>query len=204
MAVHDPTSYLWWLVSRASGIVALGLVTAAVLLGLSMSTKLMRRPGVGRTLMRLHEHIALVGLGAITVHGLSLLGDPWLRPGLSGLTIPFTMSYRPLFTGLGVLAGYLAALLGLSFYARRRIGVKLWRKLHRATVLVWVFGVIHTLGAGSDAATQWLRAFVLLPAIPVVYLTALRILQSRKPKTSTARAKAPKQSGVAMLAEEGT
>lgn len=178
MTSHDPTPYLWWLASRASGIVALGLVTVAVLIGLTMSTKLLHRPGVGRTLMRLHEHVALVGLFAILVHGLALLGDPWLRPGLGGLTVPFTMSYRPLFTGLGILAGYLAALLGLSFYARRRIGVKLWRRFHRATVFVWLLGVLHTLGAGSDASTQALRAFVLVPAIPIVYLTVLRILQS--------------------------
>lgn len=211
MAAHGLAPYIWWLVSRASGIVALGLVTVAVLLGLTMSTKLMRRPGVGRTLMRLHEHVALVGLVAITVHGLALLGDPWLRPGVKGLTIPFAMSYRPLFTGLGILAGYLAALLGLSFYARRRIGVKLWRRFHRATVLVWVLGAIHTLGAGSDAATQWLRAFVLLPAIPIVYLTVLRILQQRSPKNSVqaakaaqrvVRPKAPAQAGRPALAEE--
>lgn len=193
MAVHDPTPYLWWLVSRASGIVALGLVTFAVLLGLTMSTKLLRRPGVGRTLVRLHEHVALVGLFAIAVHGLALLGDPWLRPGLGGLTIPFTMSYRPLFTGLGILAGYLAALLGLSFYARRRIGVKRWRSLHRATVLVWVLGVVHTLGAGSDAATQALRAFVLLPAIPIVYLTTLRIFQGRAQSARRRRAAASRR-----------
>lgn len=183
MTPHDPSPYLWWLVSRASGIVALGLVTIAVLLGLSMSTKLLRRPGVGRTLMKLHEHVAIVGIGAIGVHGLALLGDPWLRPGLSGLVIPFTMSYRPLFTGLGILAGYLAALLGLSFYVRRRIGVKLWRRLHRATIFVWLLGVLHTMGAGSDASTQALRVFVLLPAIPIVYLTVLRVLQSRRPST---------------------
>lgn len=188
MAPRDPTPYLWWLVSRASGIVALGLITLAVLLGLTMSTKLLRRPGVGRTLVRLHEHVALVGLGAIAVHGLSLLGDPWLHPGAKGLTVPFAMSYRPLFTGLGILGGYLAALLGLSFYARRRIGVKLWRRLHRATVLVWALGVVHTLGAGSDAATQWVRAFVLLPAIPIAYLTVLRILQSHRPRGGAARA----------------
>ncbi len=219
MARHDLTLYIWWLVSRASGIVALGLVTVAVLLGLTMSTKLLRRRGIGRTLVRLHEHVALVALGAIAVHGLALLGDPWLHPGVKGLTVPFTMSYRPLFTGLGILAGYLAALLGLSFYARRRIGVKLWRRLHRATVLVWVLGVIHTLGAGSDAATQWLRAFALLPAIPIVYLTVLRVLQQPAPKAparaanqppraakAPARtAKAPRQPGVApALAEEPT
>lgn len=196
MTPHDPTPYLWWLVSRASGIVALGLVTFAVLLGLTMSTKLLRRPGVGRTLMRLHEHVALVGLFAIVVHGIALLGDPWLRPGVGGLTIPFAMSYRPLFTGLGILGGYLAALLGLSFYARRRIGVKLWRRFHRATVLVWVLGVVHTLGAGSDASTQALRAFVLLPAIPIVYLTVLRILQNRARSPQKGRASALQRSAV--------
>lgn len=200
MTSRDPTHYLWWLVSRASGIVALGLVTIAVLLGLTMSTKLLRRPGMGRTLLSLHQHVALVGLAAIAVHGLALLGDPWLRPGLRGLTVPFAMSYRPQFTGLGVIAAYLAALLGLSFYARRRIGGKRWRQLHRATVLVWVLGVIHTLGAGSDASTRWLRAFVLLPAIPIVYLTVLRSLQGRaRPAVQRPR---ESRSGAPTLAEE--
>ena len=178
--VKDPTPYLPWLVSRASGIVALGLVTLAVLLGLTMSARLLRRPGIGRTLMRLHEHVALVAMGAIAVHGLALLGDHWLHPGLRGLTVPFAMAYRPLFTGLGIIGGYLAALLGLSFYARRRIGVRLWRRLHRATLLVWVLGVVHTLGAGSDAATPWLRAFVLAPAIPIAYLIVRRTLSARR------------------------
>lgn len=178
--VKDPTPYLPWLVSRASGIVALGLVTLAVLLGLTMSARLLRRPGIGRTLMRLHEHVALVAMGAIAVHGLALLGDHWLHPGLRGLTVPFAMGYRPLFTGLGIIGGYLAALLGLSFYARRRIGVRLWRRLHRATLLVWVLGVVHTLGAGSDAATPWLRAFVLAPAIPIIYLVVRRTLSARR------------------------
>jgi len=206
MTPRDPTPYLWWLISRASGIVALGLVTIAVLLGLTMSTKLLRRPGVGRTLLRLHEHVALVGLAAIALHGLALLGDPWLRPSLRGLAVPFAMSYRPLFTGLGVLAAYLAALLGLSFYARRRIGVKRWRRLHRATVLVWVLGVIHTLGAGSDAATPWLRAFVLLPAIPIVYLTVLRSLQGRARGAAQRPPQRPRESrpGAPALAEEAT
>jgi len=171
------TPYLWWLVSRASGILAMGAVSLAVLIGLTMSTKSMRRPGAKKTLLRLHEHLALVGLAAISIHGLALLGDHWLKPGLSGITIPFAMSYRPAFTGLGIIGGYLAALLGLSFYVRRRIGARLWRRLHRATVLVWVLGVVHTLGAGSDASAMWLRALLLITGIPIVYLTVLRILQ---------------------------
>ncbi len=178
MAAIDPVPYLWWLTARAAGLLALGLVSLAVVIGLLMSTKTVRRPGAKKTLVRLHEHLAIAGLLTITLHGLSLLGDRWLHPGLSQLAIPFTLSYRPLFTGLGVVGGYLAALFTLSFYVRRRIGTRLWRRLHRATVLVWVIGVIHALGAGSDASTTWMRAFLLITGIPILYLTVLRILQS--------------------------
>ena len=180
------THLLWWLVSRAAGVVAMVLISFAVLLGLAMSTKLLRRPGIGKVLMRLHEHLALISFAAIGVHGLALLGDPWLRPGAGGLLIPFSMSYRPLYTGMGVLAGYLAAILGLSFYARRRIGAKRWRKLHRATLAVWGLALAHTLGAGSDAGTLWLRAVVLAPAVPIAHLTVLRMLGSRRARAAAA------------------
>ncbi len=202
MASAGPSVYIWWLVSRASGILALGLMSLSVLIGLTMATKILRRPGMGRKLVRLHEHVALVGLVAIAVHGLALLGDPWLHPGVKGLTVPFSMSYRPIFTGLGLIGGYLAALLGLSFYARRRIGVRLWRKLHRATVLVWVLGIVHSIGAGSDASTLWLRAYMLLTGVPIIYLTVLRILQSRKPSPQRVRAAQGATAPVRQLTEE--
>ena len=79
-------------------------------------------------LSAIHEQTALAGLVAIAVHGLTLLGDPWLNPGPAGIAVPFTIAYRPLWVGLGIVAGYLAALLGLSFYVRRRIGPRLWRR----------------------------------------------------------------------------
>jgi hypothetical protein len=59
-----PIHYLRWLVSRASGIVAILLVSVSVLMGLAMATKVLRRPGAKRAVARLHEHIALVALAA--------------------------------------------------------------------------------------------------------------------------------------------
>ena len=180
MTGPNPYNYIWWLTSRASGVVALGLVTASVGIGLLMASKLLRRPGLNRTLAKLHEHLALTGLVAIAVHGITLLGDSWLNPGVAGVTVPFAMAYRPLFTGLGIVAGYMAALLGLSFYARRRIGTRLWRKLHRATSAVYVLGVVHALGAGTDASTVWLRAFLLVTGVPILFLLLVRILPRRR------------------------
>jgi sulfoxide reductase heme-binding subunit YedZ len=175
----DPLHHVWWITSRAAGISALLAVTASVLIGLLMATKILRRPKLNRTLMSVHEHAALAGLIAIAVHGLTLLGDPWLRPGLSGLLVPFTMGYRPLYTGLGVVAAFLAALLGLSFYARRRIGARLWRRLHRWTIAVYVLGVVHTLGAGTDASTAWMRVLLLVTGAPIVFLSLVRFLPQR-------------------------
>lgn len=179
MTRGDPLQYLWWLVSRASGILALVVVSLTVALGLAMAAKAIRRPAVKRAVVAMHEHLALVALAAITVHGLALLGDHWLKPGWRGVLIPFALSYRPGYTGAGIIGGYLAVLTGPSFYLRRRIGARRWRRLHRLTVLVWVLGVVHALGSGSDAQTLWLRAIVLAPVPPMAYLLMLRLLVRR-------------------------
>ena len=96
--IHD---HVWWLASRASGLVALGLITASVVLGLMMSGRIMRKPGRARTMVALHEQLALAGLFAIAVHGITLLGDAFLHPGLTGITIPGAIDYRPLWVGSG-------------------------------------------------------------------------------------------------------
>lgn len=172
----------WWLASRASGLVALVLVTISVGIGLMMAGKVMRRPGLSRKLMAIHEQTALAGLIAIAVHGITLLGDPWLNPGVAGVTVPFAMNFHTAFTGLGIIAGYLAIALGLSFYARKRIGAKLWRKAHRATVVVYALGLIHALGAGSDASAPWFRWWVILTAPPIAGLFVYRVLSGRVKK----------------------
>ena len=181
MRSSDPTHYLWWLVSRASGIVALVLIAVSVLLGLAMSARLVpaRRK---RAAARLHESVAVISLAAIALHGAALMGDTWLNPSLAAITVPFAIGYRPAFVACGIGGGYLAVLLGPSFYLRRRIGARTWRKLHRSVVVVWVLSVVHTLGAGSDASAIWLRAVVMIPAVPIVYALVARLLGgSRRP-----------------------
>ena len=175
----EPLHYLWWLISRASGVVALALVSLSVLMGLAMAARAIPRPGWKRTIARLHEHLALTALAAVGLHGVSLLGDTWLKPGLRGIAIPFALPYRPGFTGAGIIAGYLMMLVGPSFYLRRRIGAGRWRKLHRVSAAIWMLSVVHTLGAGSDATALWLRAVVLAPVAPIAYLLVLRIARER-------------------------
>jgi sulfoxide reductase heme-binding subunit YedZ len=191
MSAPRPIDHGWWLVSRSAGLVALLLVTLSVGVGLAMAGRVMRKPGLGKVLTQAHEQLALSAVVAMAVHAVTLLGDPFLRPGLSGITVPFTMSHRPAYTGLGILGFYLAALLGLSFYARRRIGPRLWRRLHKLTIAVYVMAVVHTLGAGSDAATPWLRTAMLVTAAPILFLFCARVIgpAPRRAATGLGRAR---------------
>ena len=181
MTQPDPGNYFWWLAARSAGIVAFIMVASAATLGLFMASKVARKPGLKRTLMSVHEHIALAGIIAIATHGVLLLGDGWLRPGIAGVAIPFWISYRPVFVACGIVGGYLAALLGLTYYARRRIGARRWRTIHRATVIAYTLAVVHSLGSGTDGGALWMRVMVLGSTVPIAVLLVLRYRPRRHP-----------------------
>jgi ferredoxin-NADP reductase len=172
----DPAEFSWWLASRAAGVVALLCIAVSVGIGLAMAGRVSRRPGLARALMSVHQQTALVGLVAIAVHGITLLGDKFMSPSIGDIAIPFTSTYEPLWTGLGVTAGWLGAILGLSYWVRNLVGPALWRKLHRATVLVYVLSVAHTLGAGTDASEPWMLALLVATAAPILFLFLMRVL----------------------------
>ena len=113
MTGPDPLDHGWWLASRAAGIVALLCITVSVAIGLAMAGRV-AHPRLARGLLAVHQQTALAGLDAIAVHGITLLGDRFLDPGLAGIAVPFVIRHEPVWTGLGVTAGWLAALLGLE------------------------------------------------------------------------------------------
>jgi methionine sulfoxide reductase heme-binding subunit len=174
VSATDPGQHLFWLSSRAFGVVAMVLVSLSVGVGLALAGRVSKRPGMARRLKQLHESLALAGLLAIALHGLLLLGDSYLRPGLAGIAVPFALGHRMVWTGLGVVAGWMSAVIVGSFYVRRWIGVKVWRWLHRWTLAVYGLGIVHTLGSGTDATSAWLIALLGLTAAPVAVVATLR------------------------------
>jgi sulfoxide reductase heme-binding subunit YedZ len=163
------------------------LITASVFIGLTLSTRLLKGPGMSRWLAAAHQQAALGGLVAIGLHGVTLLGDPFLKPGITGISVPFSLDYKTVWVGLGIVGGYVAAITGLTFYARKRIGVARWRKLHRLTIVAYALSLVHTIQAGTDfQAGSWARLAILAPAGPILILFAERMLAGRKPKPAPA------------------
>jgi DMSO/TMAO reductase YedYZ heme-binding membrane subunit len=152
---EEPLHQLAWLSARSAGLVAWALAGLATVLGLAMAARLVDR---GPQVRDLHRHLTLATLIALAGHGVAIALDPFLKAGLLGILVPFTIGYRPLPVAVGILGGWLLVAFAGSWYLRRRLAPGAWRKLHRFAPLVLVASTVHALTAGSDAGTWWMTA----------------------------------------------
>jgi sulfoxide reductase heme-binding subunit YedZ len=171
----DTTAF--WVTSRAAGIAALVCSSGAVAAGLLLGLKAVRGRAAG--VRAVHEGLALATLAALALHAAVLLFDPWMQPSIADLLVPFAGEHAPFWTGLGIIAAWSMVALGLSYYARGRIGAARWRRLHRFTALAWLLSVGHALGAGTDAGTWWFLGSVAIVAIPALSLLIVRMSSER-------------------------
>jgi methionine sulfoxide reductase heme-binding subunit len=181
----DPTPHLFWITSRAAGTAALVVASLAVSLGLLMSTRLLKRFKAA-DLRVTHETLSLATMVAIAVHGLSLIGDKFMHPSLLDVTVPFVGPFKTGWTAVGIVSGWMLIALGLSYYARARIGIERWRRLHRFTALAWLLGLVHSLGEGTDAGQTWFRAMIGIVTVPALTLLLWRFgSEGKRPEIQT-------------------
>lgn len=169
---HDPT---FWLLARAAGLTAYALLTLSVLAGLVLKA----RPS-GRlrpaTVTEVHKTLALTGLGALGLHAIALVLDTTVNVSLAALVVPGLVTYRPAAVVAGVVAGWLFVLITASFWLRKRIGGRMWRRLHWFTYALFGLATVHGITAGTDATQPWARDLYLGALGSVVAATAWRAL----------------------------
>ena len=166
----DPT---FWLLARATGLTAYALLTTSVMAGLTVKSKPLGPRVRAASVTDLHRFLAVLALGAVTAHGLTLMLDQTVRMPLVALLVPGLSPYRPMATGLGVLAGELMLLVYVSFSLRRRIGARAWRRLHYVTFAVFAVATVHGLAAGTD---RWAFGLYASSVAAVAGLTAWRVI----------------------------
>jgi methionine sulfoxide reductase heme-binding subunit len=167
-----------WLVARGAGLVAFGLLTLSVWLGLVMSTRLLG-PKRQKLLLPLHRTLAWTGLTMVGLHIGALLLDPVLHLNVLSALVPGAATWRPAAVALGVIAGWLSLALAASFNARRWIGQKGWRRLHYASFAAFWLALGHALLSGTDLRGFGGPVTALLAAGPVLWLTFYRLLVPR-------------------------
>lgn len=174
----DPT---FWLLARATGITSYVLLTLSVLAGLMVKARPFGMAIKPAHAVDLHKTLALLSLAALAMHGITLVLDHAVEISVLDLIVPGTAPYRPLWTGLGVLAGELMLIVYVSFGLRRRIGARSWRRLHWTTYGAFAAATAHGVMAGSDSSQPW-ALFLYLAAIGAVAMaTAWRALVPARP-----------------------
>jgi methionine sulfoxide reductase heme-binding subunit len=186
---HAPVA---WYVARAAGLVAFGLLTLSVWLGLAMSTRLLK-PARQKALFGWHQTLAWTGLSMLGLHAGALLFDPTLHFRLVSVLVPFASPWRPGAVAAGVIAGWLTLMLAASFRLRKWLGQKGWRRLHYASFAAFVLALGHALASGTDLKGGGGPIVVALAAGPVIWLTLFRILMPRKSAVRKSTEASPNQ-----------
>jgi predicted ferric reductase len=176
-----------WYVARASGLVGWGLLAAATLWGLALSTKVLGKRPRANWLLDLHRWLGGVALIFTGVHVVALLADQYVHFGLNAVLVPLASKWHPVALAWGVVAFYLLVAVELTSLARARLSKTLWRRVHFASFLLFVMATIHGLTAGTDTKSAAARVVAATVGSVFVGLTAARISESVRTPNSAPR-----------------
>jgi methionine sulfoxide reductase heme-binding subunit len=165
-----------WYVARAGGMLAFLLLTATVVIGLTMSSRVRLRRWPRFAVEDVHRFLGLLTWSFVGVHAVALIADTYLSFSIGDLLIPGVAPYRPLPTALGVVALELLAALALANLLRPRLSYTFWRRTHYLNFAVWLLVFVHGVTAGTDSDTLWGLALYTTCAGLVGGLTAWRVL----------------------------
>lgn len=168
LAATSGPSIAWYL-TRATGAVAMLLLTASVALGILDVGRYSSQRWPRFVLDALHRNVSLLAVVFLTLHIVTTVLDTFAHISIVAAFIPFTSSYRPFWLGLGALACDLLLALVITSLLRRRLGFSAWRATHWLAYACWPIALLHGLGTGSDVKSAWM---LLLSVACVLVVTA--------------------------------
>jgi sulfoxide reductase heme-binding subunit YedZ len=172
--MHVSSNPALWYAARASGVAAYVVLSLVVSLGLSLGGKAQSRTWPRFSVEDIHRFGGLLVGSLVGVHVLAIAADSFLPFSLTQLLVPFTSSYRPIWTGLGIAAAEILVALAITNHYRRRLPYRFWRKAHYLNFAVWTLASLHGLFGGTDRGATWLAILYAASVSTVVTLLVWR------------------------------
>lgn len=188
MIVAATNAKALWYVTRGTGVVALLLLTASVVLG-TLSSARWRSDRVPRFLVGgLHRNLTLLAVAFVVAHVVTTVADGFAPINLLDGLLPFRSPYRPLWLGLGTIAFDLLLALVVTSLVRARLGFRMWRAVHWLAYASWPVALAHSFGTGSDARFGWMALVGFGSCAAVVAAVFVRVGRSPAPAARRAAA----------------
>jgi predicted ferric reductase len=175
----------FWLAARATGLVAFGLLTFQVLIGLLLSHPTNKSTWkLSKRIFPWHDHLWVFVTAFLAVHVLSLIADPKSHVGLVGAFIPGLSEYRSVAVALGTMGLYALLITAVSARYTKLLPPGVWLRLHRLSIVVFATAWAHGVLAGTD--TPALRLVYVAAGVLVSLAAAYRYWVIRATRTSRA------------------
>lgn len=147
-----------WYATRATGVTALVLLTAVVVLGVAGTARFATPTWPRVITAQLHRSLSLLAVAFVAVHVVTTVLDPYAPIGWISAIVPFASPYRTLWLGLGTVASDLLLAVVVTSLLRARLGYRSWRAVHWLGYACWPVALWHGLGTGTDSKLSWLLA----------------------------------------------
>ncbi len=171
-------STVLWYATRATGIMALVLLTLTMVLGVTTTTRARARNWPGFAQQELHRRVSIIAVVFLALHVLTSVLDTFVAISWTAIVIPFTSTYGRLWVGVGTIALDLMIAVFVSSLLRARMRPGTWRALHWLAYLSWPVALAHTFGMGTDAGESWVIALGGACVVAVAAALAWRIRQA--------------------------
>ncbi|HEX6594919.1 MAG TPA: iron reductase [Bacillota bacterium] len=143
-----------WMLIRLFGFLAFFLFTLSVFFGMASQLRICKKK-IG-LFMSIHLSAAWAGIFTLLVHMLLLLRDTFIPYTIGELIIPFQSSHEPIATALGIFAFYFLLIVMItSDFWMKRLGRKMWKKIHFLVFPSWLLMLIHSVWMGTDTSEPW-------------------------------------------------
>jgi methionine sulfoxide reductase heme-binding subunit len=164
-----------WYASRATGVVALLLLTAVMLLGL-LVTRQGRLPGLPRfAVAGLHRNLSLVAAAFVVVHVLTAVVDGYVDIPVTAAVVPLASPYERLWLGLGAVSFDLMVAVVVTSLLRRHLSRRVWRAVHLLAYLSWPVAWVHSVFASDDLRQGPLFVLAIACAVAVAVAALWRV-----------------------------
>jgi methionine sulfoxide reductase heme-binding subunit len=144
-----------WYATRATGLVTLLLLTAAMVLGILTVGRFAGITWPRFLTIGLHRNISLLAVVFLGLHVGTTVLDSYTSISLTDAVLPFLSSYKTFWLGLGAIACDLFLALIITSLLRQRLGHRTWRAVHWCGYVCWPVALVHAAGIGTDSARSW-------------------------------------------------
>ena len=160
----------FWYFLRASGLAALALLSATVLIGLALRVRLWKATLERWRVYDVHLTVSILTAVFLALHLALVFLDRIVPFSLADMVIPLHDSYQPIWVAAGIIGVYLLLVVWGSSLIRSKMSYSLWRSLHPLALGALGLAMLHALFAGTDGTTLWLRTVLVLITLGVLWL----------------------------------